>query len=602
MFDIKEELKRLPDKPGVYLMKNGDDIIYIGKASVLKNRVKQYFQKTNKGPRIEKMVSLITNFEYIVTDSEVEALMLECNLIKLHRPKFNVMLKDDKMYPYIKVTNEEYPIIYMTRRLVNDGSKYFGPYMDVFKVKSAIDYIKQIYKIRQCRKSSSRLKNVNRPCINYQMGKCLAPCGKKVSKEEYMAMINEITHILEGNISPVIHKLEKEMNEYSQKLEYEKAAQVRDKIADINALIQKQKVSNFSENDIDVIGLYRDNVVCLQIFFVRNHKLIGRENYFFDNVQDMKDEEVVLEFMKQYYTSDVEIPSKIMLRYEIKDDSLMQLLMQKKDGRIEIRIPKKGEKLRFIEMAEKNAKISLENMHNKQDKVNINIANLTQMLKLPVMPSNIESYDISNTSGKEIVGGMIVIEKGKFKQNRYRKFKIQDIYNQDDPKCMAQVIDRRLNKAINEKNEAFLPLPDLILLDGGITQINATKEILIKYNINIPMFGMVKDDKHRTRAIIDDKNNEIEFSNEDIKNFITNIQDEIHNYTISYHRKLRDSKVSKSILDDIKGIGIEKKRQLLKKFGSIENILNANIEDLIKVKGINEKIARDIKEKLEKER
>ena len=589
----------MPDKPGVYIMKNGEDIIYIGKAVILKNRVKQYFQKRDKGPRIEKMVSLITSFEYIVTDSEVEALMLECNLIKLHRPKFNVMLKDDKMYPYIKVTNEEYPIIYMTRRLVNDGSKYFGPYTDVFKVKSAVEYIKKLYAIRQCRKTSTRLKSVGRPCINYQMGKCLAPCTGKVSKEEYMKMINEIVHILEGDIKPVIANLERQMNEYSENFEYEKAAEIRDRIMDIEALVQKQKVSNFSENDIDVIGLYRNDTVCVQIFFVRNHKLIGRENYFFDNVQDMEDQEVIEEFMKQYYTDDVQIPSKIMVRYEIKDNALYTLLNEKKNGKIEIRTPKKGEKLRFIEMAEKNAQISLENMQKNIDKDKEAIKQLAKLLDLADVPKNIESYDISNTAGTDIVGGMIVLENGKFKKNRYRKFKVKDMYDQDDPRSMAQVIDRRLNKAINEKNEAFMPLPDLILLDGGITQLNAVKEVLDKYTINIPMYGMVKDDKHRTKAILDSNNNTIELDNEIVKNFVTNIQDEIHNYTIEYHRKLRDNKVTKSILDNIEGIGPKKKQELLKQFGSIENIQNASVEDLARIKGITKELAIKIKEELQ---
>lgn len=398
MFNISEELKKLPDKPGVYLMKNNENIIYVGKASVLKNRVKQYFQKTNKGPRIEKMVSLITSFEYIVTDSEVEALMLECNLIKLHKPKFNVMLKDDKMYPYIKITNEEYPIIYMTRKVLNDGAKYFGPYTDVFKVKSAIEYIKKIYKIRQCRKSSQRLKSVSRPCINYQMGRCLAPCSGNVPKKEYMEMINEIYNILDGNISKLVRRLEEEMKEYSEKFEFEKAAIMRDKILDIKALVQKQKVSNFSENDIDVIGLYRDRVVCVQIFFVRNHKLIGRENYFFDNVQDMTDKEVILEFMKQYYTSCVEIPSKIMVKYDIEDVGLLELLNRKKNMKVEIRTPKKGEKLRFIEMAQKNAQISLENMYKDVNKNREGLEALTKLLGLNEIPKYIESYDISNTS------------------------------------------------------------------------------------------------------------------------------------------------------------------------------------------------------------
>ncbi len=594
VFNISEELKKLPDKPGVYLMKNNEDIIYVGKARVLKNRVKQYFQKTNKSARIEKMVSLITSFEYIVTDSEVEALMLECNLIKLHSPKFNVMLKDDKTYPYIKITNEEYPIIYMTRKLLNDGGKYFGPYTDVFKVKSAIEYIKKMYPIRQCRKSSNRLKSVSRPCINYQMGRCLAPCSGNVSREEYMKMVNEVENILEGNISELVKKLEKQMEEYSNNYEFEKAAQIRDKISDVKSLIQKQKVSNFSENDIDVIGLYRNDTVCVQIFFVRNHKLIGRENYFFNNVEDLEDKEVVLEFMKQYYTSAVEIPSKIMVRYEVDDTGLLELLNQKKNMKVQIRTPKKGEKLRFIEMAEKNAKISLENMYKDVNKNKQALEELANLLELKDVPKYIESYDISNTSGHNIVGGMIVLENGNFKKNRYRKFKINDIFDQDDPKCMAQVLDRRLNKGINEKNEAFLPLPNLILLDGGITQINAVKEVLKKYNLNISLFGMIKNDKHTTKAILNDKNEELQLGNETLKNYVTNIQDEIHNFTIQYHRKIRDGKITKSILDDIPGIGIKKKQELLKKFGSVEKVLNASVEELTRVKGITKTIAEDI--------
>ncbi len=599
MFDIKEELKKLPDKPGVYIMKHDDDIIYVGKAVILKNRVRQYFQKNNKSRRIEKMVSLITNFEYIVTDSEVEALMLECNLIKLYRPKFNVMLKDDKMYPYIKITNEDYPIIYITRKILNDDAKYLGPYTDVTQVKVALDYIKKIYKIRQCRLNNKQLKKVDRPCINYQMKRCLAPCKEYVSKEEYQKNINEIIHILSGNINELISKMKEEMNEYSKKLEFEKAADIRNKIEDVKALIQRQKASNFSENDIDVIGVYKkDDNICLQIFFVRNHKLIGRENYFFNEMENEDESEVVLSFLKQYYTSDVEIPSKIMVKYEILDNSLIDYLNTKKGSKVEIRIPKKGEKLRFIEMAENNAKIALENKLIKVNKEQVCIQKLTKLLDLKSIPNRIESYDISNISGTDIVGGMIVIENFKFQKSKYRRFAIKEIYNQDDPKCMAQVLERRINEYI-KGNSAFKPLPDLILVDGGITQINAVLKVIKQYNMNIDIYGMVKDNKHRTRAILDINNEEIELKDDDVKNYVTKIQDEIHNYVITYHRNKRDKKMIKSQLDNIQGIGEKKKQELLKYFGSVQKIKESSMDEISKVKGINIELAKKIKEGLE---
>ena len=592
MFNIHDELKKLPVKPGVYLMKNGNDIIYVGKAIILKNRVKQYFQKTNKGARIEKMVSLITSFEYIVTDSEVEALMLECNLIKLHKPKFNVMLKDDKTYPYIKITNEDYPVVAITRRVLQDGAQYFGPYMDNTHVKQALRFIKEKYQVRQCK---GVLKSKKRPCINYQIGRCMAPCKNNVSKEEYMKMINEVSNILSGNIQRLITSLTNEMNEYSENLEFEKASIIRDKIVDINSLLQKQKVANFSENDIDVIGVYKKDKVCVQIFFVRNHKLIGRENYFFDDLVDMEDSEIVASFIKQYYNTCLDIPAKIMLRYDIQDKSIIDFLIAKKGGKVEIRSPKKGEKLRFVEMAEKNAQISLENKYVYGSESIIE--QLSSELGLDYIPKRIESFDISNISGTNIVGGMVVIENGSFKKSKYRKFKIQDIFDQDDSKCMKQILDRRLNEAINKKNEAFLPLPDLILADGGIIQINAVKEILKKYKLDIPVYGMVKDNKHRTKAMLEDNNNEIQISDVIMK-YITNIQDEVHNYSITYHRNLRNSKMTVSILDDINGIGESKRKALLKYFRNVENIKNASIEEILKVKGINKKLAVSIKKRL----
>ena len=592
MFNIHDELKKLPVKPGVYLMKNGNDIIYVGKAIILKNRVKQYFQKTNKSARIEKMVSLITSFEYIVTDSEVEALMLECNLIKLHKPKFNVMLKDDKTYPYIKITNEDYPVVAITRRVLQDGAQYFGPYMENTHVKQALRFIKEKYQVRQCK---GVLKSKKRPCINYQIGRCMAPCKNNVSKEEYMKMINEVSNILSGNIQRLITSLTNEMNEYSENLEFEKASIIRDKIVDINSLLQKQKVVNFSENDIDVIGVYKKDKVCVQIFFVRNHKLIGRENYFFDDLVDMEDSEIVASFIKQYYNTCLDIPAKIMLRYDIQDKSIIDFLIAKKGGKVEIRSPKKGEKLRFVEMAEKNAQISLENKYVYGSESIIE--QLSSELGLDYIPKRIESFDISNISGTNIVGGMVVIEDGNFKKSKYRKFKIQDIFDQDDSKCMKQILDRRLNEAINKKNEAFLPLPDLILADGGIIQINAVKEILKKYKLDIPVYGMVKDNKHRTKAMLEDNNNEIQISDVIMK-YITNIQDEVHNYSITYHRNLRNSKMTVSILDDINGIGESKRKALLKYFRNVENIKNASIEEILKVKGINKKLAVSIKKRL----
>lgn len=592
MFNIHDELKKLPVKPGVYLMKNGNDIIYVGKAIILKNRVKQYFQKTNKGARIEKMVSLITSFEYIVTDSEVEALMLECNLIKLNKPKFNVMLKDDKTYPYIKITNEDYPIVTITRRVLQDGAQYFGPYMDNTHVKQALRFIKEKYKVRQCK---GVFKSKKRPCINYQIGRCVAPCKNNVSKEEYMKMINEISNILNGNIQKLLTSLTNEMNEYSENLEFEKASIIRDKIVDINSLLQKQKAVNFSENDIDVIGIYKKDKACVQIFFVRNHKLIGRENYFFDDLADMADSEIVASFIKQYYNTCLDIPAKIMIRYDIQDKAIIDFLIAKKGGKVEIRSPKKGEKLRFVEMAEKNAKISLENKYLYGSESIIE--QLSSELVLNSIPKRIESFDISNISGTNIVGGMVVIENGSFKKSKYRKFKIQDIFNQDDSKCMKQMLDRRLNEAINKKNEAFLPLPDLILADGGIIQINAIKEVLKKYKLDIPVYGMVKDNKHRTKAMLQDNSNEIQISDA-IKKYITNVQDEVHNYSITYHRNLRNSKMTVSVLDSIDGIGESKRKALLKYFKNVENIKNASIEEIVKVKGINNKLAISIKRRL----
>ena len=596
MFNIEDELKKLPNKPGVYIMHDKDDkIIYVGKAVSLKNRVRQYFRKTNKTKRIEKMVSLIDHFEYIVTDNESEALILECNLIKKNMPKFNVLLKDDKTYPYIKVNvKSDYPDVYMTRRILNDGAKYFGPYASAGAAKEMIDFIKSKFKIRQCK----NFKYKDRPCLNYHIKKCLAPCMGYVSKEEYGKQISQIIDLLEGKVSKVLKDLEIEIKQEAEKLNYEKAAQLRDKRLAIERIAERQKVSNISENDIDVIGIARNDFrICIEIFFVRKSKMIGREHYFLDNLEDEDDKEILSNFIKQYYLDSKVIPHKILIKENIEDKELIENLISERIGRkVEIKFPQKGEKLKFVEMAENNAKITLNN--KEKDKYSV-LNELKEKLNLEHLPRKIESFDISNISGQFLVAGMSVLQDGIVKKNLARRFKIKTIFGQDDPRCMEEVITRRLKHSIENENGGFGKLPDLILADGGITQIRAAKNAIKKYNLNIPVYGMVKDDKHRTRALIDENRNEIEVSRE-LLNLITNFQDSVHDTAIGYHRKLREKETTKSMLDNIEGIGEVRKRQLLKKFGSIKKITEASTEEIAEIKGISLEQAKKIKESLQK--
>ena len=590
MFIIENELKKLPDKPGVYIMKDIDDnIIYVGKAISLKNRVRQYFRKTNKTKRIENMVSLIDHFEYIVVDNEAEALILECNLIKKNRPKFNVLLKDDKTYPYIKIDiKSDYPNVYITRRLQNDGAKYFGPYANPGSAKEMLDFIKQKFKIRQCK----NFKNKDRVCLNYHINRCLGPCVGKVSKEEYKKQIDEIVLLLEGKTDKIIKQLEQDMKIASEKQEYEKAAYIRDKKIAIEQISQKQIVSNINENDIDVIGIAKNELyVCVEVFFIRKSKMIGRESYFFDDLKDMLDSEIVSGFIKQYYMDAQNIPSKIMIKYNIEDKEIIEQWLSKKENKkIEIKIPKIGEKLRFIDMAENNAKVTLENkIDNKFDI----LTELKTILGLEKLPRKIETYDISNISGEFVVAGMCVMQDGKVNKKLSRRFKIKTVLGQDDPKCTEEVVSRRLKYSIDSDKSGFGALPDVIFADGGITQINAIKNALKQYNLEIPVFGMVKDDKHTTRALIDENRKELKIS-ERLMHVITNFQDTVHDTAIEYHRKLRDAEITKSALDKINGIGAVKKQELLKKFGSVEKIKNATIEEICEIKGINKKIAEEI--------
>lgn len=597
MFNIEEQLKMLPDKPGVYIMHDVDDkIIYVGKAVNLKRRVKSYFRKTDKTERIKRMVALIDHFEYIVVDNEAEALILECNLIKKNRPKFNVLLKDDKTYPYIKIdVKSDYPNVTITRRIVNDGSKYFGPYANPGAAKEMLDFIKQKYKIRQCKNFRSE----TRACLNYHINRCLGPCMGYVSKEDYKKQIDEIIDILDGKVDKVLKELEKQMIEESNKMNFEQAAYIRDRMLAIQRVNEKQKVSNITENNIDVIGIAKSEIeVCVEIFFVRGSKMVGREHYFFQDIREMEDKEIISGFIKQYYIDSQNLPNKIMIREELEDQQAIEQWLSKEAGRkVEIKSPKKGEKLRFVEMADNNAKITLENKERDRSET---LAELKEVLGLDKLPRKIETYDISNISGEYMVAGMCVMVDGTIKRNMSRRFKIKTVLTQDDPKCMQEVVTRRLKHSIENNNSSgFGKLPDAIFADGGITQIRAIKQAVKSLELDIPVFGMVKNDKHQTRALINEQRQEFEIS-ENLMNLITKFQDEVHDTAITYHRKLRDESITKSELDDIKGIGEIKKKALLKYFGSVEKIRKSSVEDLIKVSGINEELAKNILTQLNK--
>ena len=602
-FDIEKELKKLPEKPGVYIMHDKNDkIIYVGKAISLKRRVTSYFRKTKKTQRILNMVALIDHFEYIVCDNEQEALILECNLIKKNMPKFNVLLKDDKTYPYIKINvKSDYPNVYITRRILNDGAKYFGPYANPGAAKEMVEFIKTKFQIRQCKS----FKYKDRACLNYEIKKCSGPCMGYISKEEYRKRINQIISILDGNTSNVEKELKEQMIDSSNKKEYEKAALYRDELFAVERISQRQKVSNISENDIDVIGIARNNeTICIEIFYIRNSKMIGRDNFFFKGLNDEEDKELTEEFIERYYSNKNVFPNKIMCRNDFEDRELVEnYLSNIAKRKVEIKVPKIGEKMKLVEMAENNAKITLDNKEKPNKNV---IVDLKDTLNLEKLPRKIESYDISNISGQYMVAAMCVMIDGEIKKNLSRRFRIKTVFEQDDPRCMEEVVTRRLKHSIepDEKDlKAFGKLPDLILADGGITQIRAIKNAIknveneTNKNLNIKVYGMVKNDKHQTRALMDENRNEIEIS-EQIFNLIANFQNEVHNTAIEYHRMLRDKSMSKSELDDIPGIGEAKKTALIKKFKSIENIKNADIEDLTKVNGINEKLAIEIKKVL----
>ena len=621
MFDFEYQLKMLPDKPGVYLMKNSlGEIIYVGKAKVLKNRVRQYFQSSkNHGSKVVAMVKNIAEFEYIITDSEMEALILECNLIKKYRPRYNILLKDDKHYPFIKVTtNEDFPRVFVTRIRAKDGAKYFGPYPDATAVYETIELIKKIFPIRTCRLTIKEDGQVIKPCLNYHINLCTAPCAAYINKEEYGKTIKQIIDLLTGKESEIVNNLKGKMNEAAESLDFEKAASIRDKILAVDKIRERQKIISSNFENEDFINIYSDEEDwCAQIFFVRDGKISGREHFILDNSIFNDKDEVISNFIKDFYGGTAFIPKTIYVPEATDIELLEDWLTAKKGAKVSIKAPQKGEKKKLLELVESNAKNTLEQfkLKIKMDKElqgNI-LKELAELLDLEDIPNRIEAYDISNIQGVDSVGTMIVFEKGKPKNSDYRRFKIKSVKGANDYDSMREILTRRFQHGLNEVKDIqerelllsgakFSVFPDIILMDGGKGQVNVALEVLQSLNINIPVCGMVKDDKHKTRGLVYN-NKEINIkANSKIMNLITRIQDEVHRFAITYHRSLRDKRTLHSVLEDIPNVGLKRRRELLKKFGSIDNIKTASYEELLETESINEKAARSIIDYFHKEK
>ncbi|MPW26563.1 excinuclease ABC subunit UvrC [Alkalibaculum sp. M08DMB] len=602
----KNKLKDIPEKPGVYLMKdNQDNIIYVGKARNLKNRVKQYFQISDKTIKVATMVEHISDFEVIVTHTEVEALILECNLIKKNMPRYNIMLKDDKSYPYIKVTtNEKYPRVIMTRQIKKDGAKYFGPFTNVNSVKQTLDLINKLYSIKRCNKNFNGNKR-ERPCLNYHINRCLGVCLGDVSITKYNEYIQEIINILNGKHDKVILRLKEEMETASKDQEYERAAQLRDQINGITHITEKQKMISSAMEDQDVVAFFgEDKEYCIQVFLIRKGKLLGREHFCFSEIDNERDFHT--QFIKQFYNNEKFIPKEILIQAQIEDCEVIEdWLSDRKGSKVNIRVPQKGIKKKLLDMVKDNAKIALEEHKNKiavhDEKQRKAYKWLMDSLKLTYMPTRIEAYDISNIKGTDNVGTMVVFEDLKANKKAYRRFKIKSIVGQNDYGSMQEIVFRRIERGVKElhegKNSKFLPFPQLILLDGGIGHINAIKEIMSHYpQLNIPICGLVKDDRHRLREIVyEGKCIEIPPSTP-VYYLLNNISEEVHRFAISYHKKIRSDNLLSSELSNIQGIGDAKKKELLKKFKGIDNIKKATKEELLQVKGISDKIAINIME------
>ena len=608
MFDIQEELKKLPAKPGVYIMHDEKDaIIYVGKAISLKNRVRQYFQSSrNKGPKIEQMVTRIRRFEYIVTDSELEALVLECNLIKEHRPKYNTMLKDDKTYPYIKVTvGEEFPRILFSRTMKKDKSRYFGPYTSAGAVKDTIELMNKLFRLRVCNRNLPRDIGLERPCLNYHIKQCDAPCQGYISREAYREQVDQALEFLNGNYKPILQMLEKQMMEASEALDFERAIELRDLLNSVKQVAQKQKITASDGEDKDVIAVSTDRKeAVVQVFFVRNGRLIGREHFYLQVAPHDNRSTIINSFLKQFYSGTPFIPKEIMLQEEIEDrEVLEQWLSTKRNGKVYIRVPQRGTKEKLVELAEKNARMVLiqdsEKIKREESRTIGALKEIGNWLGLEHL-MRVEAFDISNISGFESVGSMIVYEKGKPKQSDYRKFKIKTVKGPDDYASMEEVLRRRFTHGMAEQQEGkeaygkFSRFPDLIMMDGGKGQVNVALRVLDELGLVIPVCGMVKDDHHRTRGLY--------YQNEEIPidtrsegfHLITRIQDEAHRFAIEYHRSLRGKQQVHSVLDDIEGIGETRRKALMRKFKSLEAIRDASLEELEQTESMNRAAAEKV--------
>jgi excinuclease ABC subunit C len=610
MFDIEEELKKLPASPGVYIMHNTqDDIIYVGKAVILKNRVRQYFQSSrNLSPKIVQMVSQIARFEYIVTDSELEALVLECNLIKEHRPKYNTMLKDDKTYPYIKVTvNEPYPRIIMTRSMKKDKAKYYGPYTSAAAVKDTIELLRKIYKLRNCNRSLPKEIGKDRPCLYHHIHQCDAPCQNYISKEAYRENVQGVIGFLNGNYEDVAKMLTDKMMEASDAMKFEKAIEYRELLGSVKRIMERQKITSSEMNDKDVLALARagDEAV-VQVFFIRGGKLIGREHFYVTGVEHESRSDTMTAFVKQFYSGVPFIPGTLLLQEDVQEHEIIaQWLSERKGQKVNLVVPKKGQKERLVELAAQNASLVLtkdsERIKREEAKTIGAVGEISKLLDIPSI-ARIEAFDISNMNGFENVGSMIVYENGKPKRNAYRKFKIKWFKGQDDYRSMEEVLTRRFMHGIEERHEleakkenpamgSFSVFPDLIMMDGGRGQVNVALDVLDRLNLDIPVCGMVKDDHHRTRGLYY-HNVEIPIdTNSESFKLITRIQDEAHRFAIEFHRSLRGKTQVHSVLDDIPGIGEVRRKGLMRHFGSVEKIKAASVEELAAADGMNENAA-----------
>jgi len=613
MFSIEEELKKLPDEPGVYIMKDKTgEIIYVGKAISLKKRVRQYFQSPrNNPPKVNAMVSHIAEFEYIIVDNEVEALILEANLIKKHKPKYNILLRDDKQYPYIKVTtNEKFPRVIKTRSVLKDGAKYFGPYPNAYAVNDTIDIIRNLYPIRTCNINFDKNPKKTRPCLNYYIGRCLGPCLGNVDHDRYMEMIDEIIMFLSGKEDKLIEIIEEKMKKASQELDFESAAKYRDQMNSLKIILEKQKVvSTSSLIDQDVIGMARGvEDVCIQVFFIRSGKIVGREHFILSDNYNERRSEILSSFIKQFYLGTAYVPKEILVEEEIEDmDIISRWLSQKRGNKVTIRVPKRGEKSELMEMVRKNAMDMLkqdgDRLLTERQRNEETLEKFRDILGLDVTPYRIEAFDISNISGVNSVGSMVVFEYGKPKKSDYRRFRIKTVTAPDDYRSMEEVLRRRFTRGIKEREieadskldlKGFSSFPDLIMIDGGKGQVNVAIDVLQDLNLDIPVCGLVKDDFHKTRGIIyNNKEINIEVDSS-VFRLIYAIQEEAHRFAISYHRSLRSKDMFKSELDDIKGIGEKRKMALLRHFQSIDNIRKASVQELSEVEGMSKKAAEEV--------